>query len=227
MPHPHKSLLDEFQYAIDHFAISVPNEVKKEAQKLHDDLLADENADENKIQKVLFEIGLKTYSPRMAFHELSHNDTEEKVKAIVLDHVDRPVSEKLKLHLDSGVRLDEIIESDIFEEGFSAEERYQVEDGVLVAKQRIHDETLETFDKNSDEYVRLLKKWEDHAVAILEAIKKLEDLAVNNSQYKDEILQKSKRLKEGFLVTEPDPELDEIKNEIEYWQGLISEEEGS
>lgn len=226
MPHPHKSMLDEFQYAINHFVSTLPEEVKKEAQQIHDKLASEENADEDAIKKAFHDIGVQEYPHRKAYRELTLSSAGDHINDLVLEHIEDDVSKVVKPLLDSGVSLNELTSSEMFEEKLSPEQRYQIEDGILVAKSQLADELEGEVSEHSDEYKVLLKKWQDNTAEIEKAIKKLEGLSAQaNADQKEEIANKVKSYKEGFLVTERDPELGEIKKEIEYWNEAFAEEE--
>ena len=48
-------------------------------------------------------------------------------------------------------------------------------------------------------------------------------MADKDPKWKDEILNKVERFREGFLVTEEDPELEMVEKEIEYWKDTFGE----
>ncbi len=226
MPHPHKSMLDEFQYAIEHFVSTLPEEVTTKAQAIHDNLAGDEALDEVAIKKAFHDIGVQEYPHRKAYHELTLTSAGDRLNDLVLDHIEDNVKAVVKPLLDSGVSLNELTSSELFEEKLTAEQRYQIEDGILVAKSKLADELHGQISEHSDEYKALLSKWQANVQEIEKAIAKLEGLSAQaKADQKQEILDKAAAYKEGFLLTERDPELGEIKKEIEYWEESFKEEE--
>lgn len=223
MPHPHASLLKEFKIAIDHIVPSVPPEVKAAAQARHAALLAKEDASEEEIEAALAEAGMAEYPHRKASQEIAGKLEEETRLALVLEHVDEAVRGKLKKHLDAGVPLVEVVKSDLFETEFTPEERYQVEDALLDAADHVREEVAKAIDPESAKYKKLVEKWQAHADAIKAKVDELEALAAKDPKWRDEILQKAARFREGFSVTEKDPELEEVKKEIEYWKDTFGE----
>ncbi len=227
MPHPQKWLLEEFQQAIRHFAPTLPKEIKKEATEIHDRLLADEKADEAQIRKAFYDVGVKEYPYRKAYQELTRGEAGAQMKELVLEHVDEIVRGMIKPHLDSGVSLEELVKSDLFASQLSAAQQYQVEDGILVASSKISDELkVQKNPTESSHYNVLVKKWTAHAQEIQKAIDVLEALGKKgDDNQRREIIEKVTVFREGFLVTEPDPELEEIKKEAEYWEEIFAEGE--
>ncbi len=225
MPHPHKSMLDEFQFAINHFVPTLPQEIKQEAQATHDKLAADETVDEDALKKAFYTIGRKEFAHRHAYEELTHTSAEALMKQMVIDHVDETVRVVVKPHLDAGVSLEELVASEIFESQLDPKQRYQVEDGILVAKSKLADKLKAHVGVQSADYDALVSKWEARAQEVEKAIGELEVLAQGGEENQQaEIKGRVARFREGFLVTEPDPQLEEIKKEIEYWRETFSEE---
>lgn len=219
-------MLDEFQFAIKHFAPTVPEAVKAEAQKVHDDIAGNESVDEVAIKKAFYTIGIKEYPYRRAYEELTHSSAETQMKAMVLEHVDETVRGVIKPHLDEGVSLEELVSSKIFSEQLDAKQRYQVEDGILVAKDKLAETLKEQVGDQSDHYKALVDKWSSEAGKIQEALVNLEKFAQGGDENQQaEIKGKVARLREGFLVTEPDPQLEEVQKEIDYWKETFAEEE--
>ncbi len=222
MSHQYQSLLDEFAFAIKHFVPTLPKEIKQEAQAVLARLQADPEADETTIRKSFHDVGVNEYPYRRAYIELTHGLAEDEMNAMVIEHVEPNVRAIIKPHLDSGVSLDELIQSDIFIEQLTPEQRYQVEDGIMVARSKLADSLKEHVSAESEEYARLVEKWKDQASQIDQAISELKLLANDgNENQKREIQEKAAVFSEGFLVTERDPELSAVKKEIEYWQETI------
>lgn len=222
--HPHQAILDEYAFALGHLAPTVPKEVKEEALNTHAALLGNPHATEDEIRAALSKTGLAEYPHRHAFKELTSRMEEERRLAMVLEHVDEHVRAKLKKHLDAGVPLEEITRSRLFETDFTPEERYQVEDALLDAKDHLKEELEHAAAGRGEAYQALVRKWDAHAQAILKKIGELESLKDKDPKWRDEIAEKAKRFREGFLVTEPDPKLEEVEKEIEYWRGTFGEE---
>ncbi|PJE77010.1 hypothetical protein COV05_01145 [Candidatus Uhrbacteria bacterium CG10_big_fil_rev_8_21_14_0_10_48_16] len=219
-------MLDEFQFAIKHFAPTVPEAVKAEAQKVHDDIAGNESVDEVAVKKAFYTIGIKEYPYRRAYEELTHSSAEAQMKSMVLEHVDETVRSVIKPHLDEGVSLEELVSSKIFSEQLDAKQRYQVEDGILVAKDKLAETLKAQVGEQSDHYKALVDKWSSEAGKIQEALVTLEKLAQGGDENQQaEIKGKVARLREGFLVTEPDPQLEEVQKEIDYWTETFAEEE--
>ena len=222
--HPQAAFLKEFEVAIDHLVPTVPADLKKEAQALLTDLKANPKATEDEIRAAVVRIGRAEYPHRHAWAELTTPTKEAKLQEIVFDHIDASVRKKIESCLASGVNLDQFVRSPLFEESLTPEERYQVEDAILDAPHHI-DELLEkTITADSPTYKKAYDRWLNEEEKILAAIDKLEAMQHKDPKWKDEIVHKVARFREGFSVTETDPTLEEVEREIEYWEGVLVEE---
>ncbi len=224
MSHIFQSHLDEYQFAINHLAPTVPAEIKERAQRMHDDLLSNPEATEDEIDAAMAQTGLAEYPHRHAFQELTAGGVEARRVEIVLEHVEPEVAEKVKKMVDSGVGMAELVDSSLFETDFTPEERHQVEDALLDADIHIREEFGKDAAADEKKYAALLKKWEKTRDAIAAKIDELDALKNKDEKWHDDIVEKVSRFREGFLVTEPDPTLEEVEKEIEYWKGTMGEE---
>ena len=224
MSHPFQSFLDEYALAIQHLALTVPESVKKEAEETLAKLCKDENATEEEIRQALIKTGLAEYPHRHAFKDVAGARSEAAEKRLILDHVDETVRTKIQPHLDAGVPVETLVRSDLFEKELTADQRYQVEDAILDAKDHVKEEMEKGVEVSGSEYQAALRKWEAVRDAVAKKIDELEALASKDAKWKEEIAEKVKSFREGFSVTEPDPEPETVEKEIEYWLGTFGEE---
>lgn len=217
--HPLHSLLNEYAIAVRHFVPTLPKEIKQEGQAALERLSADMSADEAQIRKAFYEIGVKEFPYRRAYQELTQGKASPHLKAMVLEHVDETVRGIIKPYLDSGVGLEELVKSDLFEKQLTGQQRYQVEDGIMVASSKLAEMLKGQVSAQEASYELMVAKWKAHAQEIEKAIDALEALAAQGDEnQRAEIKGKVARYREGFLITEIDPELEEVKKEIEYWK---------
>jgi hypothetical protein len=226
MPHPHQAMLEEFDYAIKHFVPSVPDEVTLKAHEVLQKLQADETADEDAIKNAFHDVGIMEYPHRKAYHDLTMKKAGKRMHDLVLEHVDEAVRKVIQPHLETGVELSELIDSDLMLEQLSPEQRYQVIDGILVAQSKLGDELKDEVSFHTEDYHKLLAKWQAYAEKIDKTISEYVALSDQvSADQKQEMLDRAKRFREGFLVTERDPDMEEIKREIALVKEAI--EEGS
>lgn len=224
MAHPHEALLDELKIAIDKLPLTVPDEIVKGARKQLSDLTANAEVTQTQIEDALIAIGKQEFPYRRAYEELATSSSAEHRVELILDHLDPAVKTKVEEHLKNGVTIDELVKSSFFETDFTAEERYQVEDGILHSVDHLEEEAPEKIEEHKEEYDKLVEVWKKKEAEMEGKIAELKALASVDAKWKDEILDKARLFEMGFAVTERDPDLVEIEKEIEYWKGTLNEE---
>ncbi len=224
MSHPHQSFLDEFAIAIKKLSPGVPDQVREQAMKLHAELVANLDATEEQIHDALVTVGKAEFAYRRAYNELVGHAGADELKSMVLDHVEPGVKAKLEQYLQNGVLLDELVKSDLFEHEFTAEERYQVQDGILDAVEHVQERGPKMMQEKKSDFDALVATWKGEQEKMANKLVELQALADTDKKGKDEILDRVKTFEEGWSVVERDPELNEIEKEIEYWKGTVEGE---
>ncbi len=226
MTHPFNALLNEFAFAVRHLVPTIPAEVKEEAGEILERLKANASAKESEIKEAFYDIGLKEYPHRHAYQELTQGVAKDELINLVLEHVNAFVRSVIKPHLDTGVSLEALVKSDLLEKALTVEQRYQIEDGILLANRKIADKLQVTHGTEEKKYELLVETWKQQAKKIQEAIDTLASLVVEaDAGQREEIQSTVARFREGFILTEPDPELEEVQKEIEYWNETLHSEE--
>jgi len=228
MTHPHKSFLDEFAISINKLVPLTPPELIEEAKKLHAELSEDENSTEKQIHQALTLIGRKEFPYRKAYNEICASDEEQRLQELVLDRLDEGLAERVRKIIELGVIFDEYVKSTFFEDDLSGEERYQIEQAVLLADEVLDSQCDDRAKKRQDSFKDLVAKWTKEANRIQAMIDRLRALGEEDPQWSGEINSIASRLEEGWSIVERDPDEDEIMKEIEYWNTVLheGEEEG-
>lgn len=217
-------MLDEFKFALDHEPATVPSEIVEEGRKWHAELLGNLEATDGQIHDAMVLIGKKEFPYRRAYEDMVGHASEDKRVELVLDHLEPELKTKVETVMKDGVTLDALVKSGMFETDFTAEERYQIEDGILHAVDHIKDELPDEIKKRQGEYDKLVLDWQKKEAKMQEKIEELRALANKDLKWREEILDKVAMLEEGWSIAERDPELLEIEKEIEYWIGTMADE---
>ena len=224
MPHPHQSFLDEFAIAIKHLVPLTPKEIVLEAKKLHAELSADENATEKQIHQALTLIGRKEYPYRRAYMELCQSDEEQRLQSLVFERVDPAIVKKITEMTVHGVVLEEYMKSDLFEEQLDGDERYQVEQAVLLADEVLDTQCEQRAETRKTSYEELVAKHRADATRLQGKIDRLRAMGGEDPKWSGEINSVCDKLEEGWSVVETDPTEEEIDKEMEYWNTVLHEE---
>lgn len=225
MSHPHEYLLKEFQISIDKLVPLTPAEVVDEAKRLHEELAANEGASEKQIHDALVYVGRKEFPYRKAYEELCANDEEQRLQKEVFERLEPEVREKIHNVTHHGVHVLDYVNSRLFEEQLTADERYQVEQAILLAHDVLNRQCNERAVSRAKSYEELVAKWKAEEERLQGLIDVLRGFADRDAKWRDEILGRVATLEEGWSVTERDPAEEEIRKEIEYWTDVFAGEE--
>lgn len=225
MPHPHQYLLQEFKISIDKLVPLTPKEIIDEAKKLYEELAADEGANEKQIHDALVYVGRKEFPYRKAYEELCAADEEKRLQLFIVERLDPKVWEKIHNVTHHGVHVMDYVNSRLFEEQLTSDERYQVEQAILLAHDVLGKQCSDRAVERKKNYEELVARWKQEEEKIQGLIDGLKQFAERDAKWRDEILGKVAQLEEGWSVVERDPQEEEIRKEIEYWSTVLAENE--
>jgi hypothetical protein len=225
MPHPHASFLKEFQCAIDKMRHYAPPELIEEAQKIHDDLVADSKCTEAQIHDALVAVGKKEFPYRKAYHDLCASDEEQRLQSLVLERLDEQVKQKVVDHTKHGVLIDHYVKSKLFEEELTPEERLQIENAILLAEDVLNSQCDERAGKRHGQFGDLIKKWTADRDRLQKMIDSLKGMVAKGGKWAEDIQASVNRLEESWSVAELQVNEEEIKKELEYWDTVLHEVE--
>ncbi|MFH1712500.1 MAG: hypothetical protein ABH846_04685 [Patescibacteria group bacterium] len=224
MPHPHQSYLDEFKIAIEKLVPLVSPEMVKEANELHAELSANEEATEKQIHQALSLVGRKEYPYRKAYMELCAGDEEQRLRKVVYERLDPKVKEKVDEIIRHGVMLEDLVKSKLFTEGFDGDERYQIQQAILLADEVLDKQCDERAHSKQKQYDELVSNWTNEAARLQGLIDQLRSLASEDPKWEGEINSICDKLEEGWSVVEKDPTEEGIVKEMEYWNTVLHED---
>lgn len=225
MPHPHQAFLDEFKIAIDKLVPLTPKEIIDEAHFLHKELTESEDATEKQIHQAVTLIGRKEYPYRKAYLEICAGDEEQRLQGQVFERLDDVVRKKIEDITKHGVMLDDFVRSKLFEEKLEPDERYQIENSILLAEEVLNSQCDDRAHKRKMEFEQLVEKWTKESNRLQGLIDSLRKMGEGDAKWMAEINGVADRLEEGWSVVERDPSEEEIKKEMEYWATVLHEGE--
>ena len=223
MSHPHQYLLQEYKISIDKLVPLTPPEIAEEAKKLYEELSANEAASEKQIRQALVLIGRKEYPYRKAYIELCAKDEEKRLQEEVLKRLEGPILEKVQKMVDSGVHIQDYVNSKLFERDLEATERYQVEQAILLAHDVLNKQCDERAKERQQNFEELVDRWKKEEEKLQQMIDQLRGMADRDLTYADEIRGKAEQFEEGWSIVERDPSEEEIRQEIAHWTTVLEE----
>ena len=226
MSHPPRIFAQGVQISIDKLVPLTPPAVIDEAKKLHEELAGNEAATEKQVHDALVYVGRKEFPYRKAYEELCAGDEEQRLQKDVFERLEPEVREKIHNVTHHGVHVLDYVNSPLFEEQLTGDERYQVEQAILMAHDVLNKQCSERATEREKSYEELVAKWKAEEERLQGLIDTLRGFADRDAKWHDEILGRVATLEEGWSVVERDPTEEEVRKEIEYWTDVFAGEEG-
>lgn len=185
----------------------------------------------DEIRKTIVEIGKESWPYRKAYEEMYVRYGRASEESFLLENLDRGVREKYAQFIHEGGKINHIgsakTAADLqqpspFERYFTPEEKFAIEQALLVARDsaRVEIDQLVT-DKKKEEYERLVKSYAGRQRQMEEKIDELRHLSGVSKKWEGEISDRIRTLEEGWSVVEQGVDLPELERETEYWKGTL------
>ncbi|PIR47700.1 hypothetical protein COV06_01745 [Candidatus Uhrbacteria bacterium CG10_big_fil_rev_8_21_14_0_10_50_16] len=227
----HEAFLMELEFGIKHLPPTIPEEEQTRIQQRFEELkVLGDQVTEEAIKEAMIEIGKIEWPYRLAYKDMvmmccSHTQHDLFLKAL------SPATRKKVMDMGGNdITVPELIHSSLFEEKFSPEEKYEVQESALSARLQMHDYMEEQIKNRPNDYAKSLEKARAQQAKIDEAIEQLRALAKVDLHWQPEIEGKIDQLCMGWSISEPDVSVEDVLHEVEYWKGTLAaseEEEGS
>lgn len=224
MSHPHQYLLDEYRLSLEKLVPLTPREVVEEAQRLEKELSENEHTTERQIQQALVEIGRKEYPYRKAYEALCATDEEKRFETAAFAKMDPAVKEKVQAVTLHGVHLSDYVNSKLFESQLEVDERYNVEQAILVAHDAVNKQCDERASERKENFETLVKNWTAKRDEIQRLIDELRNMATRSPELSGEILGKADAFEEGWSIVSRDPEEKEVREALASFATQLEEQ---
>jgi len=220
MAHKLSNELFLLKTTIDRTPFTYPEKEKEGFIRRYQALEADPEARRQDIDKLIVEIGKATWPYRKAYEEMVKNYGQQKLEEFFKLHLGDELRQKYEQFVAKGLGLKDYRRTKEFEEFFTPEENLQIEEALFSARdeQVLHMRGI--IESKSDEYEENLKAFQKKQVELENMIANLRQIANQSDKWSDQILDKIKVFEEGWSVVERDFDEDNLRHEIEYWQGV-------
>ncbi|HSD12758.1 MAG TPA: hypothetical protein VLC10_04315 [Patescibacteria group bacterium] len=185
----------------------------------------------DEIRKTIVEIGKESWPYRKAYEEMYVRYGRASEESFLLENLDRGIREKYAQFIHEGGKINHIgsakTAADLqqpspFERYFSPEEKFAIEQALLVARDSAHAEIDQLVtDKKKDEYEKLVKTYAGRQRQMEAKIDELRHLSGVSKKWEAEINGRITTLEEGWSVVEQGADLPELERETEYWRGTL------
>lgn len=230
--HPYAYTLELLKLAIDRLPPTFSDEKRRAFQKRLDHFLKNPGEKYENITMTIAELGKQSWPYRKAYEEMYARYGRSSEESFLHENLDHGVREKYAQfiheggkinHIGSAKSADDLRQPSPFERYFTPEEKFAIEQALLVARDsaRVEIDGLVT-DKKRDEYEQLVKSYDARQRNIEAKIDELRHLSGVSDKWADEINDRIRTLEEGWSVVEQGVDLPELERETEYWRGTLA-----
>ncbi len=229
--HPYAYTLELLTLAIMRLPPTFSDARREEFKKRLTGFVSDQAVQYDDIRRTIVEIGKESWPYRKAYEEMYVRYGRASEESFLLENLDKGIREKYARFINEGGKINHIgsarTAADLqqpspFERYFSPEEKFAIEQALLVARDsaRAEIDQLVT-DKKKDEYAKLVKAYADKQRQMEEKIDELRHLSGVSKKWEAEISDRIRTLEEGWSVVEQGVDLPELERETEYWKGTL------
>ncbi|HTK04534.1 MAG TPA: hypothetical protein VL500_03030 [Candidatus Eisenbacteria bacterium] len=231
--HPYAYTLELLMLAINRLPPTFSEERRKEYQKSFELFLKQPNVSYEDIRRTIAEIGKESWPYRKAYEEMYARYGRASEESFLFEHLDQGVRDKYAQFLREGGKInyigsvsvrseEDMMRASPFERYFAPEEKFAIEQALLVARDsaRLEINGLVT-GKKTEEYDQLVRSYAAKQRQMEEKIDEMRHLAGVSKKWESEISDRIRTLEEGWSVVEKGADLPELERETEYWKGTL------
>jgi hypothetical protein len=181
--------------------------------------------------RTIVELGKASWALRRAYDAIYAKYGMASEEALLLKNLDDGVRQKFETFITEGGKLDyvaraksaeELRSPSPFEQYFTPEEKFAIEEALLNAKEQARWEinNLCVAEKRP-EYQELVAQYQKSQQRVEALIEELRQLAKAGGRWEREILGQVRAFEEGWSVLERGVDEVRVSQELEYWKGTI------
>jgi len=230
--HPYAYTLELLMLAITRLPPTFSEEKRAAFQKKFEHFLRHPDVSYEEIRSTIAEIGKESWPYRKAYEEMYARYGRASEESFLFENLDQGVRDKYAQFLGEGGKInyigsvvrseEDMMRASPFERYFSPEEKFAIEQALLVARDsaRLEINDLVT-SRKKEEYEQLVKTYGAKQRQMEEKIDEMRHLAGVSKKWEAEISDRIRTLEEGWSVVEKGADLPELERETEYWKGTL------
>ena len=229
--HPHKYTLDLLNLTIQHLPPTFDKKKADAFTKKYEGFMSNASAPYEDIHRAIVELGKESWAKRMAYEEVYAIYGRSAEEAHLHSNLDEGIREKYETflheggkisHIESATSGKDVWEVSSFETYFNAEEKFAIEQALLVARESARDEIGElVLGAKKDAFEKLEKSYGEAEKRIEKQIEDLRNLISVSEKWSASIANRVQTLEEGWSVVEKGLNEERMDKELEYWRGTL------
>lgn len=229
--HPHSFTLDLLEMALNRLPPTFSAENKKHyGERLHY-FREHPETDFADIQQTIIDLGYESWPQRRAYEDMYAVYGRVSEEAYLLQNLDQGIRDKYERFLHEGGKINliqsasaasDIWQSSPFERYFTPEEKFALEQALLVSRAAATKEINElVLGPKKDEYAKLVAAYVGRQALIKDKLDDLQQMASVSPKWQPMILDRARTLAEGWSVVERGINERLLDRELEYWRGTL------
>jgi hypothetical protein len=220
--HPFHFSLSLLKSVIDNAPKVFPVRRREEMLKIYETMAANPQTTQAEIEKAIIDFGKEIWPYRKAFQEMYKRYGQAKEESLIRDKLNPELLTKFLEFLRKGGRLEDFRHGAVFEETFTAEEKFILGQANLAVHEQIMEEIENLCQgEKKAEFQELLEEFQELEKRLLEKINILKGLANQNPKWALEINERVRAFEEGFSFIEKTYREEDIDGVIDYYRGVI------
>jgi len=229
--HPFAYTLDLFDLALDRLPPTFVDEAKDRYRKRLVHFRAHPEVGYDEIAKTIAALGKESWPHRKAYEDIYAVYGRPSEESHLLENLDQAVRQKFETfiheggkinHIESAKSADDLRQASPFERYFSPEEKFAIQQALLLARESARKEINElVVGKKKYDYDRLVEQYRGLRQRLESKVIELKELAEISEKYRPDILDKVRLLEEGWSVVESGISDQAVTSELDYWKGVL------
>lgn len=228
---PHGFTLELLRLAIVNLPPMFSEQRRVYFEQQHSGFMKNAETPYSDIHSVIVSLGKESWALRKAYEEMYSRYGRSSEEAHLFQNLDEGIRAKYETFLHEGGKIshiesaksgDDVWKASPFETYFNPEEKFAIEQALLVARESASEEIDElVMGPKKDEFDLLTKENRVKESEIEVMIDDLRSMASVSKKWEGEILGRVQTLEEGWSVVEQGLTVENLEREKEYWTGTL------
>jgi hypothetical protein len=229
--HPYAYTLSLLRLALDKAPPTYPADYKQKYAERLAKFEDNPKTPYKEITDTIVQFGEDSWPWRKAYEEFYDRYGRSSEEAHLLERLDEGLRQKYEKFIHEGGKInyleqprseEELYQPSPFEQYFTPEEKYAIQQALLDAREAAREEINELVTKSrAEDYTAAVEAWGKRQDSIVADIGELRQLAKVSDKWRAEILSRVRRLEEGWSVVEQGFDEEAVDKELEYWKGTL------
>lgn len=183
------------------------------------------------IRDIIVRIGKESWAERNAYQDMYSRYGRSSEESFLLENLDQGIRGKYEQFIHDGGKLDyiervrseeDLLSASPFERYFTPEEKFAIEQALMVARDRAREEITALVTKEKqDEYGSLIRDLRESEARMDAMVKELRSYVGISERWDPVLEDRIRTIEEGWSIVEAGLDEKRLAKELEYWRGTL------